>query len=75
MKALQCIDAIIPDAGHVVKVTFLTHFKTCDLHSNTTQLSSSLFKSGKIMSHSKLNMTFLVFSTVGITMFYHKKIE
>ena len=38
--------------GHVVEVTFQSHYKAHDLLSNTTQLSSSIFNSGRIMLHS-----------------------
>ena len=45
-KPLQCIQVTTPYAGHVVEVTFRSHYGAYDLFSNITRLSSSLFSSG-----------------------------
>ena len=39
-------------AGHVVEVTFRSHYNAYDLFSNTTRLPSSIFNGGKIMLYS-----------------------
>ena len=40
---LQCIQVTTPYAGHVVEVTFRSHYNAYDLFSNKARLSSSLF--------------------------------
>ena len=44
---LQCIQVTTPYAGHVVEVTFRSHYNAYDLFSDTTRLSSSLFNGGE----------------------------
>ena len=44
---LQCIQVTTPYTGHVVEVTFPSHYNAYDLFSNTTQLSSSVFNGGE----------------------------
>ena len=46
-KPLQYIHITTPYAGHVVEVTFRSHYNAYDLFSNTVQLSSSLFNGGE----------------------------
>ena len=46
-KPLQCIQVTTPYVGHVVEVTFRSHYNVYNLFSNTTWLSSSLFNSGE----------------------------
>ena len=46
-KPLQCIHITTPCAGHVVEVTFRNHYNVCDMFSNRTWLSSSLFNRRK----------------------------
>ena len=42
-KPLQCIHITTPYAGDIVIVTFRNHDNACDMFSNRTGLSSSLF--------------------------------
>ena len=53
-KPSQCTQVPAPYTGHVVEVTFRSHYNAYDLFSNTTRLSSSLFNGGKIMLYSNM---------------------
>ena len=54
-KPLQCIQVTAPYAGHIVEVTFRSHYNPYHLFSDTTRLSSSLFNGGKIMLYSNIS--------------------
>ena len=58
-KPLQCIHVTTPYAGHVVKVTFRSHYNAYDLLSDTIRLSSSLSIVGKIMLYSNSDLRIL----------------
>ena len=44
---LQCIQVTTQYAGHIVEVTFRSHYNAYDLFSNATRLSSGLFNGGE----------------------------
>ena len=46
-KPLHHIQVTSPYAGHVVEVTFRSHYNAYDLFSNTARVSSSLFNNGE----------------------------
>ena len=68
-KPLQCIQVTTPYAGHVVEVTFRSHYNAYDLFSNTTRFFPSFFIGGEILLYSNSKETSSCISDMTMTTF------